>query len=89
LSDTLRGHVERTMRFALTRYTHSLDSVTVTLSDENGSRESVEKRCHVVIHLRPAETLLIDESDSGLAAAASRAAHRASRAVLRRLEDRR
>jgi putative sigma-54 modulation protein len=85
----LRAQIERRMQFALGRFGHDVAQVTVRLSDENGPRGGVDKRCHLTIRGPRLATVVIDERNAGAEAAIDLAAGRASRAVARLLERRR
>jgi putative sigma-54 modulation protein len=49
LSDVLRRHVERRLRSALGRFRHHVHAIRVRLSDVNGPRRGIDKRCRLVL----------------------------------------
>jgi putative sigma-54 modulation protein len=69
--------------FALGRFRDLVAKVRVRLSDENGPRGGVDKRCRFEVQLRSGSPVLIDERDSDLYAAIGRAAQRVERQLAR------
>jgi ribosomal subunit interface protein len=86
LTEALRAHCERRLSFALARFGPRLGRVGVRLSDVNGPRGGVDKRCQVKLPLAKGRTLTVQSSDADLYAAIDRAADRAAQAVSRELE---
>lgn len=89
LTGALRQHVERRLAFALSRFEQRLSAVSLRLTDDNGPRGGVDKRC--VLHLRMtgfAETVISERADN-LYVAIDRVADRAARAVARHLRRQR
>ena len=89
LTDSLREHTERRLRFALGWADDRLRQISVRLSDENGPREGEDKRCRIQITFRGAPSVVIDDTEADLYVAIDRAADRAGRSVARRLERQR
>ena len=89
LTDSLREHVERRLRFALGWADDRLRQVSVRLSDENGPRGGEDKRCRIQIAFSGAPGMVIDDTEADLYVAIDRAADRAGRSVARRLERQR
>ncbi len=89
LSQALRDHVTRRVRFALGRFGGRVARVTTRLGDLNGPRGGVDKCCRIVVTLRAEERVLVEDADTDMYAAIDRAAERAGRAVWRRLAQRR
>lgn len=85
----LRDQIERRLQFALGRFGHEVARVTVRLSDENGPRGGVDKRCHLTVRGPKLATVVIDERNAVAEAAIDLAAGRASRAVARLIDRRR
>ena len=48
----LTAHVERRLRFALTRFSGRIGRVNVFLTDQNGPRGGIDKTCRIVVRLR-------------------------------------
>ena len=84
----LRDQLERRLQFALGRFGHEVAQVTVRLTDENGPRGGVDKRCHLTVRGPRLATVVIDERNSVAEAALDLAAGRAGRAVARLLDRR-
>jgi hypothetical protein len=49
LTDALRAHAERRLRYALGRFRMRLRSVILRLDDVNGPRGGNDKRCQIVV----------------------------------------
>lgn len=85
LTEGLRAHAERRLRFALARFEDRVARVAVRLSDLNGPRGGVDKRCLLRLRARGLAEIVIDEAGADLYAAISRAAERAGRMLGRGL----
>lgn len=73
--------------FALGRFNGRVRSLTVQLKDLDGPRGDVDKQCLIALRLdRPRRVIVIEDVDTDEAAAISRAAERAARAVARALQ---
>jgi ribosomal subunit interface protein len=88
LTDAIRDHLERRLRFALARASTHVGRVAVHLSDISGSRGGTEKRCRIRVRLKQSVDVMIDDTESDLYAAIDRAANRAGRTVARRVARR-
>jgi putative sigma-54 modulation protein len=88
-SEEVRRHVERRLRFALERFEPRLMRAAVHVSDENGPRGGIDKRCRVLLRLRRHGELIVEVDDADLLAAVDRAADRAAHALVRELDRRR
>lgn len=86
---TLRHHVERQLRFALGRFSQQINAVRVQISDLNGPRGGVDQHCRVEVSLVSGGQLIVEDTQSYLYAAISRAAERVGRAVARQLSRQR
>lgn len=86
LPDHLRAHVERRVRFALSRFGSRIQRVTVRVSDLNGPRGGVDQQCRVVAHLGALGQLTVESVDGNMSAAVDRAADRIGRSVARTIE---
>jgi ribosomal subunit interface protein len=89
LSPALAQYAERRLQSALGRFSRRLPVITVRLTDENGPRGGVDKRCHVALSMPPSTAMVIQESHVDLYAAIDYAADRAARAVTREMGRRR
>jgi len=86
LTDGLREHTERRLRFALSWANHDVRTVTVCLSDINGPRGGEDKRCHIQVAFTGAQDAVIEDTEADLYVAIDRAVDRTERTVARRLE---
>lgn len=86
LTEGLRTQAARRVRFALGSTSGRVRSVVIRLSDENGSRGGLDKRCTIRANLPGAPPVIIEQQEADLYVAIDRAADRAGRAVSRRLE---
>jgi ribosomal subunit interface protein len=89
VSPEIEGLVERRLGFALSRFGGRVRAVSVGLTDLNGPRGGIDKRCCMQARLAPRGTVRVEDTDSDLPAAIDRAATRLARAVARALERRR
>ena len=85
LTSALAGRVRKRLDFLLGRRFNRLRRVDVTLSDLNGPRGGVDKRCLVKVSIDGLRPVVIEDIQSDLYMAIDRAAGRASRTVLRRM----
>jgi len=86
LSDGLRSHAERRLRFALGTAGDRVQRVVMRLADENGPRGGVDKRCTIRAILSGAPTVVIEQQETDLYVAIDRAVSRAGRGISRRLD---
>lgn len=85
LTDALRNHAERQLRFALTCCDDHIRRIVVRLSDINGPHGGADKRCHLQIMLNGLPDVVVDDTETDLYVAIDRAADRAGRTVVRKL----
>jgi ribosomal subunit interface protein len=88
LTDALRSHVERRVRFALSHRGYTIARVRVRLADVNASRGGIDKRCLVRVQLDGLPEVLVEDVQPDLYSAVDQATGRASRSVSRALERR-
>jgi ribosome hibernation promoting factor len=81
MSDGLRSYIERRLGFALRKFTKVLGRVTVRLSDLNGPRGGLDKRCQISANFRPFQAVSLQATDADLYAAIDRAAGRLERSL--------
>jgi putative sigma-54 modulation protein len=73
--------------FALSRFRHRVRTLAVRVTDVNGPRGGLDKRCRVTVQLQgPSQTVVIDDVDADAAIAVDRAADRTARTVARATE---
>ncbi len=89
LTDGLREHAERHLRFALDWARHELGRVVVRFSDINGPRGGNDKRCQVRIPLPRMRDVVVEDTAADLYVAMDRAIERAARTLERRLSRQR
>lgn len=77
-----RQRIEDGIRLALTRFAPLIQGLTATVSDENGSRGGVDKRCRLIVRLHGG-MVVVNEQASAVMAAVTQAAERAARSVAR------
>ena len=85
LTSAIAGHVRKRLDFLLGRGIRRLRRVDVTLSDTNGPRGGIDKRCHIKVSLDGLRPVVIEDVQADLYTAIDRAAGRASRTVVRRI----
>ena len=85
LTSAIAGHVRKRLDFLLGRGLRRIRRVDVMLSDLNGPRGGVDKRCQIRVSLDGLRAVIIEDVQSDLYMAIDRAAGRASRTVLRRI----
>jgi hypothetical protein len=79
--------VRRRFEFALSRFGHRVRSLVVRVTDVNGPRGGIDKRCRVTVQLQgQSRTVVIDDVDADAAIAVDRAADRTARTVARAIE---
>lgn len=88
LTESLRDYALRRLRTPLTRARDRARQVSIHLSDENGPRGGVDKRCLVAIRLAGSMPLVIEETQTDLYNAIDSVSKRASQALNRRLQRR-
>jgi len=81
----IREYVDKRMRFALARIGHRLRRVDVRLSDLNGPRGGVDKRCLIEVRINRHPPVVVTDVQSDLYTSIDRASARAGRTVMRRL----
>ena len=86
LTDALRSHAERRLRFALTCCDDHIQRVVIRLSDFNGPRGGKDKRCHLQVVLAGLPDVVIEDIEADLYVAIDRAVDRAGRTVVRKID---
>ena len=85
LTDALVDHVQKRLGFMLARAGTRIRRVGVRLSDLNGPRGGVDKRCLVEVRLDGMPAVVVEDVQADMYTAIDRAAGRAGRTVMRRL----
>jgi putative sigma-54 modulation protein len=89
---TLPDHIERRLRFALTRFGDRVGRVIVFLQDNNGPKGGVDKQCRILAKVQGCGAIMATVADSTWTAAVDRATTRIGHTLARRigrLRDRR
>lgn len=86
-SPALHAYVQRRIASAVGRLLGPLDTLVVRLSDDNGPRGGVDKRCRIVA--RGGSAIVVEAVDEDLFAAVDRACDRLAVAFVRDVERRR
>jgi hypothetical protein len=87
--DELHEFTTRRLGFALGRFGAQVTGIRVSVSDENGPRGGVDKKCRVEVRGARRLAVVAEDAASDERAAIARAAERAGRAFARALERRR
>lgn len=85
----LTSHVERRLRFALTRFSGRIGRVNVFLADQNGPRGGIDKTCRIVVRLNDGGDVVAEVSDVNWEVAVDRATTRIGHSTGRELARRR
>ncbi len=85
LTRALREHASKRLRFALLRCSEPIRRVVMQLSDINGPRGGVDKRCHLRLVLDGMPDIIIEDIEADMYTAIDRAADRAGRTLARKL----
>lgn len=89
LTEALRRYTEQRIRTTLGWAGQHMRTLAVFLSDINGPRGGIDKRCRVQVQLTAGRSVIIEDIEADLYSAIDRAADRADRAVVRRVERQR
>lgn len=89
LTDALRNHIERRLRFALSFGDEKICKVVLRLSDINGPRGGVDKCCQLLAVVTGMRDVVVTDIEADMYSAIDRASNRAGRTIRRRLARRR
>lgn len=89
LTDALRTFTEHRIATALGWASQHMHKLAVSLSDINGPRGGVDKRCRIQVQLGAGREVIIEDTEDDLYAAINRAAERADRAIVRQIQRKR
>lgn len=89
VDESLRDTISRRIGFVLSRFAERIRSTEVQVTDVNGPRGGIDKRCKVAVRLAGAGTVVVEDKDQNPHAAVARAFERVGQAVARLLERRR
>jgi putative sigma-54 modulation protein len=85
VDEGVRGCVRERVDATLDRLASKVASVRIQLTDENGPRGGLDKRCVLTV-TGSFETKVVDVRDSSVESAVGQALHIASRSIVRSLE---
>jgi len=86
MTHALRAYTEQRLASALGWARARMQRLVVLLSDINGPRGGVDKRCKIQVQLGGGRAVVIEDTEADLYAAIDRAAERADRALVRQVE---
>jgi ribosomal subunit interface protein len=86
ISQVLRDHIERRLRFALDRFANRVRQVRVKVGDLNGPRGGIDKCCKLAISLDRPSTIVLESHASNVYAAIDCVADKAATCIGRRLK---
>ncbi|HEX9171762.1 MAG TPA: HPF/RaiA family ribosome-associated protein [Telluria sp.] len=86
LTEALRAYAEQRVATALGWAGRRMRKLAVSLSDINGPRGGIDKRCKIQLRLDGGQEVVIEDTEADLYVAIDRAAERADRALVRRVE---
>lgn len=89
LTGSLRQHVERKVLTSMSCCSDRIELVNVALVDINGPKGGVDKSCQIQVVLSGLPNIVVEDIESDLYFAISRAAGRVGRTVRRKLERQR
>jgi ribosome-associated translation inhibitor RaiA len=89
LTAAIVRHVEDGVNRSLDIASDQVSGVSVRLDDINGDRGGADKRCRVVISMRPLRTIVVEAVGRDLYAAVDEALARARKSVKRHVKRRR
>jgi ribosome-associated translation inhibitor RaiA len=85
LTTAIEAHLQRQLRFAFDHLGNRISRVFVRLSDINGRRGGIDKRCQLQVQLADTREVVIADVQPDLYVAVSRAVQRAASTITRRL----
>ncbi len=86
LTEALRSHTEQRVATALGWARQHMRQLVVYLSDINGPRGGIDKRCRIQVQLGTGREVIIEDTEADLYLAIKRATERAERAIVRQLQ---
>ena len=86
LTDALRNHAERKLRFTLTCCDERIQKIVMRLSDVNGPRGGSDMHCHIQVVLAGLPDIVIEDTEADMYVAINRAVERAGRTLVRKID---
>lgn len=84
----LKDFIERRLHFALGRFGRRIHRLSLQLTDLNGPRGGIDKRCRITIALIPRGLVMVESQGGDPFALVADAVKRAGRALRRELDSR-
>ena len=88
-SPELAAHIERRLRFALSKFSSRIRRVGVFLADQNGPRGGIDKTCRIIVQMRDGGDVVAEVSYVDWTIAVDRATTRIGHTTGRDLARRR
>ena len=85
LPPSLAAHIRKRIHLTLGGFKDNVLKVLVRLSDVNGPRGGIDKRCLIQVKLSGQKDVVIEDTQNKTFTAVNRAAHRAKKGVVRRI----
>lgn len=85
LTEGLRSHATRRVRSALAAMAGRIQRIVVRLTDDNGPKGGIDKRCQIRASVAGTRPIVIEQHDADLYVAIDRAADRAGRTIAQRV----
>lgn len=85
LTPAIEEHVRRRLQFACDWARHAVSRITVKLSDENGPRGGLDKRCTIVVSASGLREVVIEDTRDDVYRAVDCAADRLARTLARKV----
>lgn len=85
----LAEHTKKRLAYALGHAHDHIERVKVRLADINGPRGGIDKSCLLTIDIRGIEPVVVEDIQADIISAIDRAADRAGRSIIRKIEKHR
>lgn len=86
ITDAMRQHIERKLRFTLTRIRSHIQSVSIRLEDINGPKGGLDKCCTLKILISNTPAVIIKDVQEDMYQAIDTALHRLNNVATRKIE---
>jgi ribosomal subunit interface protein len=86
LTDAIDSHIREKLEHMVHNNGDKIQKIIVHLSDDNGPKGGIDKRCHIHVDMKKLPTVVIEDSEENLYTAIDNAYHRAERAVRKSIE---
>lgn len=86
MTEGIRDHIDRKLRFALERIRLHVKSVSIRLGDVNGPKGGRDKRCLLTVSLTNTQEVVVDDTQADMYQAIDSALRRLSRVAKRKID---